>query len=125
MQQNWIGKSRGLEFAFDLIDGPDGHEDIAVYTTRPDTLLGASFVGISADHPLARHLEKSNPEIAAFNKECRQMSTSEADMEKAEKKVDRLRNFSDIVRTGLSKTLNRCLVHAAPSGFFPAASDAL
>jgi leucyl-tRNA synthetase len=48
--------------------------------------LGASFVGISADHPLARHLEKSNPEIAAFNKECRQMSTSEADMEKAEKK---------------------------------------
>lgn len=86
MQQNWIGKSRGLEFAFDLIDGPDGHEDIAVYTTRPDTLLGASFVGISADHPLARHLEKSNPEIAAFNKECRQMSTSEADMEKAEKK---------------------------------------
>ena len=86
MQQNWIGKSRGLEFAFDLIDGPEGYEDIAVYTTRPDTLLGASFVGISADHPLARHLEKSNPEIDAFNKECRQMSTSEADMEKAEKK---------------------------------------
>ena len=86
MQQNWIGKSRGLEFAFDLIDGPAGHEDIAVYTTRPDTLLGASFVGISADHPLARNLEKSNPEIEAFNKECRQMSTSEADMEKAEKK---------------------------------------
>jgi leucyl-tRNA synthetase len=86
MQQNWIGKSRGLEFAFDLIDGPEGHEDIAVYTTRPDTLLGASFVGISADHPLARHLEKSNPEIEAFNKECRQMSTSEADMEKADKK---------------------------------------
>ena len=86
MQQNWIGKSRGLEFAFDLIDGPAGHEDIAVYTTRPDTLLGASFVGISADHPLARHLEKSNPEIEAFNNECRQMSTSEADMEKAEKK---------------------------------------
>ena len=86
MQQNWIGKSRGLEFAFDLIDGPDRHQDIAVYTTRPDTLLGASFVGISADHPLARHLEKSDPQVEAFNKECRQMSTSEADMEKAEKK---------------------------------------
>ena len=86
MQQNWIGKSRGLEFAFDLIDAPDGYEDIAVYTTRPDTLLGASFVGISADHPLARQLEKSNPDVEAFNKECRQMSTSEADMEKAEKK---------------------------------------
>jgi leucyl-tRNA synthetase len=86
MQQNWIGKSRGLEFAFDLIDGPDRHQDIAVYTTRPDTLLGASFIGISADHPLARHLEKSDPQVEAFNKECRQMSTSEADMEKAEKK---------------------------------------
>ena len=85
MQSNWIGQSRGLEFAFDVIDGPTDHSQIAVYTTRPDTLLGASFIGISADHPLARQLEASNPEIAAFNKECRQMSTSEADMEKADK----------------------------------------
>ncbi len=86
MQSNWIGKSRGLEFAFDLIDGPEGHEDITVYTTRPDTLMGASFVGISADHPLARQLEKDNADLAAFNAECRQMSTSEADLEKADKK---------------------------------------
>jgi leucyl-tRNA synthetase len=86
MQQNWIGKSRGLEFGFDVIDAPEGHEKITVYTTRPDTLMGASFVGISADHPLARDLEANNPDIAAFNQECRQMSTSEADMEKAEKK---------------------------------------
>ena len=86
MQQNWIGKSRGLEFSFDVIDPPAGFEEIAVYTTRPDTLNGASFVGISADHPLARHLEAQNAEISAFNSECRQMSTSEADMEKAEKK---------------------------------------
>jgi leucyl-tRNA synthetase len=86
MQQNWIGKSRGLEFSFDVIDPPAGFEEIAVYTTRPDTLNGASFVGISADHPLARHLEAQNAEISAFNGECRQMSTSEADMEKAEKK---------------------------------------
>ncbi|HCW82813.1 MAG TPA: leucine--tRNA ligase [Rhodobacteraceae bacterium] len=86
MQSNWIGKSRGLEFAFDVIDAPAEHPDIKVYTTRPDTLLGASFVGISADHPLARALEAENSDIAAFNVECRQMSTSEADMEKAEKK---------------------------------------
>ena len=86
MQSNWIGKSRGLEFSFDVIDAPDGFDKVTVYTTRPDTLIGASFVGISADHPLARHLEKQNPDIAAFNAECRQMSTSEADMEKAEKK---------------------------------------
>ncbi len=86
MQSNWIGKSRGLEFSFDVIDAPEGFDKVTVYTTRPDTLMGASFVGISADHPLARHLEKHNPDIAAFNTECRQMSTSEADMEKAEKK---------------------------------------
>ena len=86
MQSNWIGKSRGLEFSFDMIVAPEGFDKVTVYTTRPDTLMGASFVGISADHPLARHLEKHNPDIAAFNAECRQMSTSEADMEKAEKK---------------------------------------
>lgn len=86
MQANWIGKSRGLEFSFDTIEAPTGFDAIGVYTTRPDTLLGASFVGISADHPLARHLETENSDIAAFNKECRQMSTSEADMEKADKK---------------------------------------
>ena len=86
MQSNWIGKSRGLEFSFDVVNGPAGHDQITVYTTRPDTLMGASFVGISADHALARELEKTNPDIAAFNAECRQMSTSEADMEKAEKK---------------------------------------
>lgn len=86
MQSNWIGKSRGLEMSFDLVNGPEDHDKITVYTTRPDTLMGASFVGISADHALARTLEKSNPEVAAFNAECRQMSTSEADMEKADKK---------------------------------------
>ena len=48
--------------------------------------MGASFVGISADHPLAKELEKNNKDISTFNQECRQMSTSEADMEKAEKK---------------------------------------
>ena len=86
MQANWIGKSRGLQFSFETVNGPDGVDEIAVYTTRPDTLMGASFIGISADHPLALKLETDNKEIATFNKACRQMSTSEADMEKAEKK---------------------------------------
>ncbi len=85
MQANWIGKSRGLQFSFETIDAPDEFKEIDVYTTRPDTLLGASFIGISADHPLARSLEVNSPEITAFNQGCRQMSTSEADMEKAEK----------------------------------------
>ncbi|TNF19206.1 MAG: leucine--tRNA ligase [Rhodobacteraceae bacterium] len=86
MQQNWIGKSRGLQFAFGLIDGPEGHDRIEVYTTRPDTLLGASFLGISPDHPLARQLEKDNPKLAAFIAECRKGGTTEEALEKAEKK---------------------------------------
>ena len=86
MQSNWIGKSKGLEIEFEVKNPPKNFEKIKVYTTRPDTLMGASFLGISADHPLANQLEKENREISAFNRECRQMSTSEADMEKAEKK---------------------------------------
>ncbi|KUF11074.1 leucine--tRNA ligase [Pseudoponticoccus marisrubri] len=86
MQANWIGRSRGLQFAFSTVDAPEGHDRIEVYTTRPDTLMGASFVGISPDHPLARQLEKDNPELAAFNAECRRTGTSEEALEKAEKK---------------------------------------
>ncbi|MDP5366883.1 MAG: leucine--tRNA ligase, partial [Paracoccaceae bacterium] len=86
MQSNWIGKSRGLQFAFSLIDGPHGTDRIEVYTTRPDTLLGASFVGISPDHPLAKQLERDNPEIAAFCADCRKGGTTEEALEKAEKK---------------------------------------
>ena len=85
MQSNWIGQSKGLEFDFELKNPLKNQTKIKVYTTRPDTLMGASFVGISADHPLAKELEKKSDEISAFNKKCRQMSTSEADMEKAEK----------------------------------------
>ena len=85
MQANWIGKSTGLQFSFETVNAPQNFKEIEVYTTRPDTLLGASFIGISADHPLARSLEVGNCEIAVFNQRCRRMSTSEADMEKAEK----------------------------------------
>ena len=82
MQENWIGKSRGLEFGFDRVDGGD---PISVYTTRPDTLMGASFVGISPDHPIARALEAENPEAAEFVAECRKGGTTEEAIETAEK----------------------------------------
>ena len=82
MQQNWIGKSRGLQFAFERTDGGD---PIEVYTTRPDTLMGASFVGISADHPLAKELAEGNPEIAAFRAEVAKGGTTAEALEKAEK----------------------------------------
>ncbi|MEM9575463.1 MAG: leucine--tRNA ligase [Pseudomonadota bacterium] len=85
MQENWIGKSRGLQFAFSTVDAPEGHDRIEVYTTRPDTLLGASFIGISPDHPLAKLLEQDNPEVAAFCAECRKGGTTEEAIETAEK----------------------------------------
>ncbi len=85
MQANWIGKSRGLQFAFSTIDAPDGYDRIEVYTTRPDTLMGASFVGISPDHPLAKKLERDNQAIAAFCTECRQGGTTEEAIETAPK----------------------------------------
>ena len=86
MQANWIGRSRGLQFSFDTIDGPEGFDKIECYTTRPDTLHGASFVGISPDHPLAKELEQGTPELASFVAECRRMGTSEEELEKAEKR---------------------------------------
>ncbi|MGG7566928.1 leucine--tRNA ligase [Rhodovulum sp. DZ06] len=86
MQRNWIGKSRGLQFSFETIGAPEGFETLDVYTTRPDTLLGAGFAAISPDHPLSRQLEKDNPELKAFNDECRRSGTSEEALEKAEKR---------------------------------------
>ncbi|WP_417603988.1 leucine--tRNA ligase [Primorskyibacter flagellatus] len=86
MQANWIGKSRGLQFSFSLIDGPHGMDRVEVYTTRPDTLMGASFVGVSPDHPLAKQLERENPEIAAFCADARRGGTTAEALETAEKK---------------------------------------
>ncbi len=85
MQKNWIGKSRGLEMAFLLKQPVAGFEEIEIYTTRPDTLMGAAFIAVSPDHPLARALEADNPKLAEFIARCRRMGTSEADLEKAEK----------------------------------------
>ncbi len=86
MQANWIGRSRGLQFAFSLVEGVGAQDRVEVYTTRPDTLMGASFIGISPDHPLAKELEQENAELAAFNAECRKGGTTEEALEKAEKK---------------------------------------
>lgn len=82
MQENWIGKSQGCQFKFDLV----GHDDqIEVFTTRPDTLFGASFVGIAPDHPLAQTLAAGKPGFDAFIKQCQAAGTSEAAIEQAEK----------------------------------------
>jgi leucyl-tRNA synthetase len=85
MQANWIGKSRGLQFRFQTVDAPAGHEAIEVYTTRPDTLMGASFVALSPDHPLVKELATSRPEIEAFREECRKIGTTEEAIETAPK----------------------------------------
>ena len=85
MQRNWIGKSRGLQFRFATRGAPAGFEALEVYTTRPDTLWGASFAAVSPEHPLAKALE-GDPAVAAFLAECRQIGTSEEELETAEKK---------------------------------------
>ncbi|MFZ5668492.1 MAG: leucine--tRNA ligase [Pseudomonadota bacterium] len=87
MQENWIGRSTGLRFSFDFEGRPPaGFEDgLGVYTTRPDTLFGAAFVGIAPDHPLAEQLAGGDPAVAAFVAECRKGGTSEAEIEAAEK----------------------------------------
>ena len=85
MQRNWIGRSRGLQMSFGLVDPVDGHDRIEVFSTRPDTLRGASFLAVAADHPLARALEARDPEVAAFCAECRRLGTSEEALETADK----------------------------------------
>ncbi len=88
MQANWIGKSHGCLMQFEL-EGkplPKSTKTLDVYTTRPDTIFGASFCALSPGHPLSEELAGSNPEIAAFIKDCQGLGTSEEDIERAEKK---------------------------------------
>jgi leucyl-tRNA synthetase len=85
MQANWIGRSRGLQMAWPLTAPYAGAEGIEVYTTRPDTLMGASFVGISPDHPIAKALEAERADVAAFCAEARKGGTTEEAIEKGEK----------------------------------------
>jgi leucyl-tRNA synthetase len=81
MQKNWIGRSEGLKFAFDL----SNLTKLDVFTTRPDTLFGASFVAISPDHPLTEELANSDAGLRDFIVECRKVGTAEAEIETAEK----------------------------------------
>ena len=81
MQENWIGKSQGLQFAFDLSNG----ERLEVYTTRPDTIFGASFVAVAADHPIAQGVAAGNPAVQDFIALCKQGGTTAAELETAEK----------------------------------------
>jgi len=88
MQQNWIGRSEGLTVRWALAEdtAPEGESELEVYTTRPDTIFGASFMAIAADHPLAKKAAVNNPKLAAFIEEVRHAGTSVAALETAEKK---------------------------------------
>ncbi len=83
MQRNWIGRSEGLEIRF-AVEGEG--EPLAIFTTRPDTLMGVTYLAIAAEHPLAQKAAKDKPLVAAFIEECRHGGTAEADIETAEKK---------------------------------------
>jgi leucyl-tRNA synthetase len=83
MQRNWIGRSEGMEMEFGL-EGSD--ETLTIYTTRPDTLMGVTYVAVAAEHPLAQQAAADNPALTAFIDECRQGGVSEAEVETMEKK---------------------------------------
>lgn len=83
MQRNWIGRSEGIEISFD-VDGEE--EPLTVYTTRPDTLFGVTYMAVAAEHPLAEKAAAENPDVAAFIAECKKMQAAEAALETMEKK---------------------------------------
>ncbi|HDS1820483.1 leucine--tRNA ligase [Pseudomonas putida] len=87
MQRNWIGKSRGMEVQFPFDQASIGHQGtLKVFTTRPDTLMGATYVAVAAEHPLATQAAQGNPALQAFIDECKSGSVAEADMATQEKK---------------------------------------
>ena len=87
MQANWIGRSEGLELDFTLAGGPiAGYEALTVYTTRPDTLFGVTYMAVAAEHPLATHAAQGNEKLSGFLAECRSAHTTEAAMETMEKR---------------------------------------
>lgn len=86
MQANWIGKSRGVQMRFDLSEAVGEHEAFEVYTTRPDTLMGVTYVSLAATHPIALKLAESNQGLAEFIESCKVQSVAEADMANMEKK---------------------------------------
>ena len=87
MQRNWIGRSEGVEMTFRLVDpAADVNDSFTIYTTRPDTLMGVTGIGLAAEHPVARAAAANNPALARFIAECQQNAVSEADMATMEKK---------------------------------------
>ena len=82
MQRNWIGRSEGVEIQFPLVESG---EKLSVYTTRPDTLMGATYLAVAPQHPLAVTAGEGNPELQAFIDECNRVKVAEADMAKLEK----------------------------------------
>ncbi|WP_417612393.1 leucine--tRNA ligase [Parasphingorhabdus sp.] len=86
MQENWIGKSQGLQFHFALAEAQGDIATVEVFSTRPDTIFGASFVALSADHPLTQQLASQNSALAAFAEECKAGGTTAAELETMEKK---------------------------------------
>ncbi|MGD8175573.1 leucine--tRNA ligase [Marinimicrobium sp. ARAG 43.8] len=86
MQRNWIGKSKGVEMRFDLAEPVGEHQGFEVYTTRPDTLMGVTYVSLAAEHPITLALAEHNNELAAFVASCKKQSVSEADMANMEKR---------------------------------------
>jgi leucyl-tRNA synthetase len=86
MQRNWIGKSQGVEVAFVIEGAAEGAgEPIQIYTTRPDTLMGVSYMAVAAEHPLAIKAAENDPELQAFLEDCQRSAVSEAAMETMEK----------------------------------------
>ncbi|WP_108652122.1 leucine--tRNA ligase [Dongshaea marina] len=83
MQRNWIGRSEGVEMTFKVADSDQSFD---IYTTRPDTLFGVSYMGIAAGHPLAQQAAHNNPELAAFIEECKHTKVAEAELATMEKK---------------------------------------
>lgn len=86
MQRNWIGRSQGMEITFQAPSDSPYQESVTVFTTRPDTLMGVSYLAVAAEHPLATKASENNPALQAFIQECRQGSVAEADLATAEKK---------------------------------------
>jgi leucyl-tRNA synthetase len=86
MQENWIGRSRGLQFKFKIAEAGGGMDTVEVFTTRPDTIFGASFLAVAPDHPLAQQVAAGDPKAAEFTAECKAGGTSAAEVETAEKK---------------------------------------
>ncbi len=86
MQRNWIGRSQGVQMRFDLEAPVAGADSFEVYTTRPDTLMGVTYVSLAAEHPIAIEVAKTNSELAAFIDSCRNSSVAEADMATMEKR---------------------------------------